>query len=55
MAVVYIMEVKVDRTSSSRLMSFSRLLALYLESNVDIYISEPPKKHLHVDWTKKLD
>jgi hypothetical protein len=44
MAVVYIMEVEVNGESSLRSMSFGRLLVLYLESNVDIYVSEPPNK-----------
>ena len=44
MAVLYIMDVEVDRESNSRLMSFGRLLASYLESNVEIYVSEPPNK-----------
>jgi hypothetical protein len=48
MAVVYIMEVEVNGASSSRLMSFSRLLVLYLESNMDIYVSEPPKKNAFI-------
>jgi hypothetical protein len=44
MAVVYIIEVEVDGASSSRSMSFSGSVGLYLESNMDIYVSEPPKE-----------